>query len=148
MEIEGVQRVKMFLVITTAYVLFWGPLFFVTLVNHPVVGTPLGHEVGTDVFDNYRIKKLLFQFQITLHISYVHAIVNPTLFLILHRGLRKATLDLCCGWIPLWLMAAPSVNVPPPPSPPRAADIAMLKTPPLLPAPAHPDSSMVIKYYM
>lgn len=45
MEVEGVQRVKMFLVITTAYVLFWGPLFFVTLVNHPVVGTPLGHEV-------------------------------------------------------------------------------------------------------
>lgn len=44
---EGVQRVKMFLVITTAYVLFWGPLFFVTLVNHPVVGTPLGHEVLT-----------------------------------------------------------------------------------------------------
>lgn len=46
MEVEGVQRVKMFLVITTAYVLFWGPLFFVTLVNHPVVGTPLGHEVN------------------------------------------------------------------------------------------------------
>lgn len=44
---EGVQRVKMFLVITSAYVLFWGPLFFVTLVNHPVVGTPLGHEVSS-----------------------------------------------------------------------------------------------------
>lgn len=50
MEIEGVQRVKMFLVITTAYVLFWGPLFFVTLVNHPVVGTPLGHEVRTILY--------------------------------------------------------------------------------------------------
>ncbi|KAJ8936235.1 hypothetical protein NQ318_010651 [Aromia moschata] len=44
MERDGVQRVKMFLVITAAYVLFWGPLFFVTLVNHPLVGNPLGHE--------------------------------------------------------------------------------------------------------
>lgn len=46
MERDGVQRVKMFLVITAAYVLFWGPLFFVTLVNHPIVGNPLGHEVS------------------------------------------------------------------------------------------------------
>nr|XP_023027579.1 uncharacterized protein LOC111515599 [Leptinotarsa decemlineata] len=126
MERDGVQRVKMFLVITAAYILFWGPLFFVTLVNHPIVGSPLGHEI-------------------TLHISYVHAIVNPTLFLVLHRGLRRATLDFCCGWIPLWLMSSP--NLPPPPDPPRAADISLLK-PSLLPAPAHPDSSMVIKYYM
>ncbi|KAK9722147.1 hypothetical protein QE152_g19845 [Popillia japonica] len=118
MERDGVQRVKMFLVITAAYVLFWGPLFFVTLVNHPIVGNPLGHEI-------------------TLHISYVHAIVNPTLFLVLHRGLRRAALDLCCGWLPLWLG---SPNVPPPPDPPRQADISLLKTP--LPAPAHPDSSM------
>ncbi|XP_074039595.1 uncharacterized protein isoform X1 [Leptinotarsa decemlineata] len=120
MERDGVQRVKMFLVITAAYILFWGPLFFVTLVNHPIVGSPLGHEI-------------------TLHISYVHAIVNPTLFLVLHRGLRRATLDFCCGWIPLWLMSSP--NLPPPPDPPRAADISLLK-PSLLPAPAHPDSSM------
>lgn len=45
MEREGVQRVKMFLVITAAYVLFWGPLFFVTLVHHPVIGNPTGYEV-------------------------------------------------------------------------------------------------------
>ncbi|XP_045472527.1 uncharacterized protein LOC123679149 isoform X2 [Harmonia axyridis] len=125
MERDGVQRVKMFLIITAAYVLFWGPLFFVTLVNHPIVGNPLGHEI-------------------TLHISYLHAIVNPTLFMVLHRGLRRATLDLCCGWIPVWL--GPPANVPPPPSPPRTADISLLKPP--LPSTAHPDSSMVIKYYM
>jgi hypothetical protein len=47
MEREGVQRVKMFLVITAAYVLFWGPLFFVTLVHHPLIGNPLGYEVST-----------------------------------------------------------------------------------------------------
>lgn len=47
MERDGVQRVKMFLVITAAYVLFWGPLFLVTLINHPIVGSnPLGHEVS------------------------------------------------------------------------------------------------------
>ena len=33
MEQEGVARVKMFLVITVAYLIFWGPLFLVTLVN-------------------------------------------------------------------------------------------------------------------
>lgn len=45
MEKDGVQRVKMFLVITAAYVLFWGPLFFVTLVQHPLIGNALGYEV-------------------------------------------------------------------------------------------------------
>ena len=33
MEREGVARVKMFLVITVAYLIFWGPLFLVTLFN-------------------------------------------------------------------------------------------------------------------
>ncbi|XP_025832482.1 uncharacterized protein LOC108743025 [Agrilus planipennis] len=118
MEQEGVQRVKMFLIITAAYVLFWGPLFFITLVHHPVIGNPLGYEIA-------------------LHISYVHAIVNPTLFLVLHKGLRQATIDLCCGWLPMWL--AP-MSVPPPPDPPRAADISLLKS--SLPTPAQPESSM------
>lgn len=45
MEREGVQRVKMFLVITAAYIIFWGPLFFVTLVHHPAIGNPTGYEV-------------------------------------------------------------------------------------------------------
>ena len=46
MEREGVQRVKMFVVITAAYVIFWGPLFFVTLVKHPAIGNPTGYEVN------------------------------------------------------------------------------------------------------
>ena len=33
MEKEGVTRVKMFFVITVAYLIFWGPLFLVTLLN-------------------------------------------------------------------------------------------------------------------
>ena len=44
-ERDGVQRVKMFLVITAAYIIFWGPLFFVTLVQHPAIRNPTGHEV-------------------------------------------------------------------------------------------------------
>lgn len=46
MERDGVQRVKMFLVITAAYVIFWGPLFFVTLVNHPSIGNATGYEAS------------------------------------------------------------------------------------------------------
>uniref|UniRef100_T1HBM0 G-protein coupled receptors family 1 profile domain-containing protein n=1 Tax=Rhodnius prolixus TaxID=13249 RepID=T1HBM0_RHOPR len=54
-EREGVQRVKMFLVITAAYVIFWGPLFFVTLVHHPVIGNPLGYEVNNKEFSIHNI---------------------------------------------------------------------------------------------
>lgn len=41
-------------------------------------------------------------FQITLHISYVHAAVNPLLFLALHRALRRAALQICCGCCVHW----------------------------------------------
>lgn len=41
-------------------------------------------------------------FQITLHISYVHAAVNPLLFMALHRALRRAALQLCCGCCVHW----------------------------------------------
>lgn len=75
--------------------------------------------------------------QITLHVAYVHAFVNPSLFLVLHRGLRTAALDLCCGcFINLgsWLNAVsqeegdivPNVNLLLPPPPP----VASLKLPP------------------
>ncbi|XP_044574492.1 uncharacterized protein LOC123258505 [Cotesia glomerata] len=147
MEREGVQRVKMFLVITAAYVIFWGPLFFVTLVHHPVIGNTTGYEV-------------------TLHIAYIHAFVNPALFLTLHRGLRQGISDVCCGccesfarWIlgsamntPIQSVQPPryeaplsvpsTLNPPPPPPPPISAttaasldlsDVALLK-PPLPPA--------------
>ncbi|XP_011314886.1 uncharacterized protein [Fopius arisanus] len=140
MEREGVQRVKMFLVITAAYVIFWGPLFFVTLVHHPVIGNTTGYEV-------------------TLHIAYIHAFVNPALFLTLHRGLRQGISDICCGCcesIARWILGSstnsplqsvqppryePSLNVPLPPAPLLStavsacdlSDIAQLK-PPLPPA--------------
>jgi len=34
MEREGLARVKMFVVITVAYLIFWGPLFLVTLFSY------------------------------------------------------------------------------------------------------------------
>ncbi|KAJ8669609.1 hypothetical protein QAD02_000868 [Eretmocerus hayati] len=94
MERDGVQRVKMFLVITAAYVIFWGPLFFVTLVDHPIIGNSTGREV-------------------TLHIAYVHAFVNPMLFLTLHRGLRQGMTDICCGCcesFARWILGAAAAN--------------------------------------
>lgn len=59
MEQEGVQRVKMFLIITAAYVLFWGPLFFVTLVHHPLIGNQLGFEVSFPLYSvvNFSVLK-------------------------------------------------------------------------------------------
>ncbi|XP_023248575.1 uncharacterized protein LOC111644107 [Copidosoma floridanum] len=120
-ERDGVQRVKMFLVITAAYVIFWGPLFFVTLVQHPAIGNPTGYEV-------------------TLHIAYVHAFVNPTLFLTLHRGLRQGMTDVCCGCcesFARWILgatappASPMLHRHPPPHYESALRAA--STPELLP---------------
>lgn len=45
-EREGVRRVRMFLVITAAYILFWGPLFLVTLLHHPALTTHIAYEVS------------------------------------------------------------------------------------------------------
>ncbi|KZC07215.1 hypothetical protein WN55_07625 [Dufourea novaeangliae] len=150
MEREGVQRVKMFLVITAAYGIFWGPLFFVTLVDHPIIANPTGYEV-------------------TLHIAYIHAFVNPVLFLSLHRGLRQGLSEFfcgCCESIASWILG-PSIPVeavqppryqepiealPSPPEPPMAqpnacpdlTDVALLK-PPLPPTGKHLlDDAMIV----
>lgn len=45
-EREGVRRVRMFVVITAAYVLFWGPLFIVTLLHHPSLTSHIAYEVS------------------------------------------------------------------------------------------------------
>lgn len=73
----------------------------------------------------------------------VHAFINPTLFIVLHRGLRQAALDVCClacfSWGD-WLLGPPPArgdrgeSTPPrvgsllPPPPPQPA-IAILKPP-------------------
>jgi len=81
MEREGIARVKMFIVITVAYLIFWGPLFIVTLFNW-------GWE--------WEQAKKSMAHEVALHVAFVHAFVNPTLFMVLHKGLRKATLDIIC----------------------------------------------------
>jgi len=54
--------------------------------------------------------------QVTLHVAYVHAFVNPSLFVVLHRGLRHAAIDVCCWW---W--RCEMVWLPPEPPPPVAS---------------------------
>ena len=80
LEREGIARVKMFIVITIAYLIFWGPLFLVTLFS----------------YTDYKTEDPSTSHEVTLHVAFVHAFVNPTLFLVLHKGLRKATVDLLC----------------------------------------------------
>ena len=80
LEREGIARVKMFIVITIAYLIFWGPLFLVTLFS----------------YTDYKTEDPSTSHEVTLHVAFVHAFVNPTLFLVLHKGLRKATIDLLC----------------------------------------------------
>ena len=80
LEREGIARVKMFIVITIAYLIFWGPLFLVTLFSYA----------------DYKTETPSTSHEVTLHVAFVHAFVNPTLFLVLHKGLRNATLDLLC----------------------------------------------------
>jgi len=83
-EREGTERVKMFLVITTAYLIFWGPLFLVTLVNWDW---------------DYEEAKQSMAHEVTLHVAFVHAFVNPSLLMVLHRGIRQAGIDIiCCSW--------------------------------------------------
>ena len=71
----------MFTVITIADLIFWGPLFLVTLFSYT---------------DDYKTESPSPSHEVTLHVAFVHAFVNPTLFLVLHKGLRKATFDLLC----------------------------------------------------
>ena len=86
MEKEGVARVKMFLVITVAYLIFWGPLFLVTLFNWS--------------WEWVDAKKSMAH-EVALHVAFVHSFANPLLFLVLHKGCRRATLDLlCCNFSP------------------------------------------------
>ena len=80
MEEEGIARVKMFIAITVAYLIFWGPLFLVTLFS----------------YGDYKTETPSTSHEVTLHVAFVHAFVNPTLFLVLHKGLRRATIDLLC----------------------------------------------------
>ena len=60
--------------ITTAYLIFWGPLFLVTLINWDW---------------EYEEAKASMAHEVTLHVAFVHAFVNPSLLMVLHKGIRQ-----------------------------------------------------------
>ena len=74
MEREGIDRVKMFLVITVAYLIFWGPLYLVTILNWNW---------------SFEEAKQSVAHEVTLHVAFVHSFVNPSLLLVLHKGIRQ-----------------------------------------------------------
>jgi len=74
LETEGITRVKMYIVITTAYLIFWAPLFLVTLVNST---------------SDWKKAKNSLAHEVSLHICFIHAFVNPLLFLVLNKDLRQ-----------------------------------------------------------
>lgn len=109
-----------------------------------------------------RSRKNFNKLQVTLHIAYIHAFVNPVLFLSLHRGLRQGLSEFfcgCCEVIASWILGPsipvesavqppryqePIEAVPSPPEPPLVqpnacpdlTDVALLK-PPLPPTGKH-----------
>ena len=58
MEKEGVARVKMFLVITVAYLIFWGPLFLVTLFNWSWEWVDAKKSMAHEVEINFKMQVL------------------------------------------------------------------------------------------
>ena len=73
MEREGVARVKMFLVITVAYLIFWGPLFLVTLLNWSWewkdAKKSMSHEVILKNFERQMSIQLFYVNQ-SMHVHY------------------------------------------------------------------------------
>ena len=110
MEQEGVARVKMFLVITVAYLIFWGPLFLVTLVNWSWewkdAKKSMSHEVKAksnlqSTF--FLIPRSLFMWPLSTPLSTHFSLLSstrvaggyPVLKKFSHKH-RRATLDLLC----------------------------------------------------
>ncbi|GIZ01992.1 hypothetical protein CEXT_445031 [Caerostris extrusa] len=67
----------MFVVLLVAYVVFWGPLFTVILIQPGVNGPSTAYEMS-------------------LHVAFAHTFVNPTLILVLHKELRHASSNASC----------------------------------------------------
>ncbi|XP_022654721.1 uncharacterized protein LOC111247720 isoform X1 [Varroa destructor] len=80
LEREGIRRVKMFVIMLIAYIVFWGPLFSVTLLQPVNIAGLSSNNLW---------------YQISLHVAFVHSFVNPTLLLSLHGELRSAASGSC-----------------------------------------------------
>ena len=89
LEIEGIQRIRMFTTICIVYALFWGPLFLAVIFGSRSSEEGRGlASVGPP--------KDPASHQVTLYICFAHAFVNPTVFLALHSGLKEAALRVFC----------------------------------------------------
>ena len=57
----------------------------------------LNDKCPTDCsYGDYKTETPSTSHEVTLHVAFVHAFVNPALFIALHKGLRKAAVDLIC----------------------------------------------------
>ena len=54
-EEEGIKHVKMFVIITIAYIIFWGPLFLVTLINISLDWKDARSSVSHEVLEFFTI---------------------------------------------------------------------------------------------
>ena len=95
---DGASKVRIFFAISFSYILFWGPLFTVTLANWSWewkdAKNSISHEVMFDQSQATCTISSSLLSQVTLHIAFVHSFVNPLLFIILHRNTRDATCNL------------------------------------------------------
>ena len=104
---DGASKVRLFLVISLTYMVFWGPLFTVTLINWSWewkdAKKSLSHEVSLEKVLSLYYYHYSYKFcgQVALHIAFVHSFVNPILFIILHRKTRNATCHLLTCGLPL-----------------------------------------------
>ncbi|KAF8790592.1 uncharacterized protein LOC129960594 isoform X1 [Argiope bruennichi] len=77
LEKEGISRVKMFVVLVAAYLIFWGPLFVIIVIQPGISGPTFAYELA-------------------LHLAFAHTFVNPILITVLHKQMKKESGHVCC----------------------------------------------------
>ena len=108
MEEEGIAKVKMLTIITASYLIFWGPLYLVTVWNWDWSWVEAKNSIVHEVGQTNKRQGLTWSTQVSLHISFCHSMVTPLLYLVLHPGLRKAAQDMFCCYETSFLLSAGS----------------------------------------
>lgn len=82
----------MFTTICSVYALFWGPLFLVVIFGSRSTEEGRGlASVGPPQNPAWH--------QVSLYICFAHAFINPTVFLVLHAGLKDAASRVFCCFL-------------------------------------------------
>ena len=89
LEQEGIRRIRMFTLVCVTYCLFWGPLFLAIVFGAST------NEEGRGLAATGPPKDPTSH-QVMLYICFAHAFVNPTLFMLLHSGLKEAAIQVFC----------------------------------------------------